>query len=1354
MASPGIRWVSLLFCILSLGMTVKGQQDPHFDQITDEDGLPNGYVTSIYQDSIGFLWFGTANGLNRYDGYEFKTWLPVEGDSNSISHNNIWTLYSNNNGIIWVGTRKGLNRFDPATESFVRYFHDPAAPRSLNHNQILAICEDLEGHLWIGTSNGLCVKPKGADVFNRLFFYPQNPDDKSVRSIVRDEQGDIWFCLMDTLFCYQRAQKEFIRYPIPFSGRGADRSNNFVRTLFLEDNSYLWLGTQKNGVHRFDTQTQQFVSHYIHDPLNPNSLNNNRIHAFHKPDRENLWIGSYGGGLHILHTGRQQFHRFKPDSFRAVQQNFNMIWCLYQDRSGNTWMGTYYGGAKVVLKHKKPFVNYVKVPGKPGSLGATPVGRLRERADGSIWVPINQWGLALFDPKAQNFTRFAPQAKGDNQLRTVSASSVLEEKNGDLWAISYNNLWKMDGRSQQWRELNPSGGPSRDQWFIFQYQDRQGTHWIGTQGGLFRYDRTSNTLLRERLSPIQNGSRDVVRGLYESKNGDLWVARHGGLNFRKAGSKQFLFYPFQKQVHDVYQDQQGTLWVGTLAGLAFFDQEEKKVAFHPRARALAGKSILNILEDDQGRLWFSSNLGIIRFDPVTGMVREFNQKDGLTVNRFLGPYLKSRAGEFYFGGTKGLLRFHPDSIRENAFIPPVVLTNFQLYNRDVPISGSFGDTLAYPSPLPKNIAYIDTLVLQHWQNDFAFEFAALDFTASLNNRYRFMLEGYEKSWVETDASRRFARYTDLSPGDYTFRVIGSNNDGKWNETGTSVLILIRPPWWQTWWAYLLWSGLIMGALFLFIQYELRRRLVRAEARRLVELDAVKTRLYTNITHEFRTPLTVILGLTELLKEQVREEFQTGLSLIHRNGHQLLNLVNQMLDLSKLESGSVKLNMIQGNVIQYLRYLTESFHSMADKKGIHLHFRSQLSALSMDYEPERLQQVISNLLSNAVKFTPEGGEVSLSTDHKRGGLEIKVRDTGIGIPADMLPKVFDRFFQVEDHSTRRGAGTGIGLALAKELVQLMSGKISVDSQPGSGTTFTILLPITQAQEKTTSMVPEKSKLDPKSLLAASPKIAQQDKRQAPLVLIVEDNRDVVQYLITCLGAHYRIELAFDGQEGIEKALALTPDLIVSDVMMPRKDGFELCHTLKTDLRTSHIPIVLLTAKADRESKLTGLRQGADAYLAKPFYQEELETQIQNLLQLREKLQAHFLAKVDPQAKPQESQTAAGSLAQAMEHAFIQKVMALIEEDFGKQWEVPVLAEALHLSPSQLHRKLKALTDMHTTQFMRYVRLSRAAQLLITQPEATIAGIAYEVGFNSPSEFSRRFKKRFEMTPKAWRKHQKT
>ncbi len=657
------------------------------------------------------------------------------------------------------------------------------------------------------------------------------------------------------------------------------------------------------------------------------------------------------------------------------------------------------------------------------------------------------------------------------------------------------------------------------------------------------------------------------------------------------------------------------------------------------------------------------------------------------------------------------------------------------------------------SPIQKSISFTNAITLKHHQNFIRLKFAALNFIQPEKNQYAYRMDGLLDDW-QFLGDKHEVTFTNLDAGEYVLHVKGSNQEGFWNEKGISLTITVLPPWYRTWWAYTLWTALILGTIYGIYRFQLNRRLALAEAQHFKALDQAKSRLYTNITHEFRTPLTIILGMADQVRKDPKNWFNEGLSLILRNGKQLLNLVNQLLDLSKLESGHLPLKMIQGDLVSYLDYITESFHSYADSKDIRIHFRSDFPVLVMDYDPPKLQNILSNLLSNAIKFTPAGGDVFVdlrAANHVPGSKEkgelqttaiaLQVSDTGEGIAPEHLPRIFDRFYRADDSSIRRGEGTGIGLAMVHELVKVLGGRIEVESEPGKGARFSVTLPVRRKAETPSRQPGDMGEPLSDTVYVEKEKAAEAvspDSSGRYTALLVEDNADVAVYLSSVLSVQYQIVIAANGQAGIDKALELTPDIVISDVMMPEKDGFTLCRELKTDERTSHIPIILLTAKADQKSRIEGFAHGADAYLAKPFHQEELLVRAEKLIEGRRRLQERFQRK--------------GSLLHLLqagsptgEDLFLQKAVRIIEsrmsdENFG----MPQLCRELNMSRTNLFRKLKALTGKSATLLIRTLRLEKARELLESR-EMNVTEVAFAVGFNSPNYFARVFREEFGIAP---------
>ncbi|MDX1479834.1 MAG: hybrid sensor histidine kinase/response regulator transcription factor, partial [Saprospiraceae bacterium] len=743
-------------------------------------------------------------------------------------------------------------------------------------------------------------------------------------------------------------------------------------------------------------------------------------------------------------------------------------------------------------------------------------------------------------------------------------------------------------------------------------------------------------------------------------------------------------------------------------------------------------------------IWMSSNKGIIRLDPATGNITNFVEADGLQSSEFnTFAYTSTPNGQLLFGGIYGLNAFHPDELSINQTTAAPLLTGLEINNIRITARDSTGI-------LDQALEFTSSITLPHGQNNITLHFVSPEFTAPFENRYRYYLQGAEDPWVHETTDNQ-AAYLNLRPGNYTFFLAASNSDEVWSEAITQLHIEIVPPWYLSNLAYVVYFLLLgLTAWWVVRVRESRMRMrhdiamKQQETARLRELDQVKSQLYTNITHEFRTPLTVISGIADEMEAAPEHK-----ALIKRNSEQLLDLVNQMLDLRKLESGSMTLHMEQADGIAFLRYVVDAFAALASAKGLSLAFSSNVDELVLDIDRHKWTRVMSNLLSNAIKFTPHGGHVQVHVEHRlmkdSEQLDITVEDSGLGIPESGLVHIFDRFYQVDNSSTRAGEGTGVGLSLVSEMVHLLGGEIQVSSAPGVGTAFCVQLPVSRdaplvstdtgpvpVYTGTAAEVPDK---DPAPAMTTTADSA------LPRLLMIEDSPDVATYLVSCLQGMYNLEIARDGRAGIAKAIESVPDIIISDVMMPFADGFEVCNTLKTDARTSHIPIILLTAKADIQSRIEGLKRGADAYIAKPFHKQELLVELQKLIALRKLLQARYQSH-DPPEPTDDPGT-------QLEDAFILRFRDVVEAHLDDaDFDVAALCKAMGSSRSQLHRKITALTGMSTAEFQRSIRLHRAKELLLGS-DMNVSEIAYEVGFRDPNYFTKAFSAAFGLTPSRFR-----
>ncbi|MCR9102969.1 MAG: ATP-binding protein [bacterium] len=1333
----------------------------HFDNYTLESGLSNSRVRAFCQDRRGFLWVGTAAGLNRFDAYHFRVFQHRPDDTHGLLHNSVLALLEDSHGHFWVGTKKGLQYFDWRSRRFFTYRQGTA-----NLGEVLALTEDSQGGVWVATTNGLhrIAPPVGMEAKENAF-----PEQREMRSfqagtgsealpadriwcLKEDAAHRLWIGTNEGLRCYDLEQQRFLALSFPAGLSDLDRA--VVHDLETDRQGNLWAGTE-SGLFRLSADGQSGQA-YRASLGKPGALQNDFITELEVDTGGSLWIGTNGGGLAIWEADAERFVHHKYSAFDGGTLPSNNVEALFVDHSGGIWVGTH-DGISYCHPDAKPFQLF-QPTGATGSIGRGTVQGLCVSEDGQLWAGIDGAGLGAY--RSGQWTHYR---KGQSPvLPADDVTAVLEDRTGGIWVATWTGgLFVLDRSGNTIRPVAPELLKGKAVWALF--EDAKGRIWIGTTDlGPVLYDPATDSFQTFPDELDRAGSMGKWAIAFEQdEKGVIWISTSNGLYRFQEAEQTFEYFPVeglarQDFIHALHPSRQGGWWLGTQYGLLHFDLESGHTKKWDRTQGLADDWVLSIVEDRKGNLWLGTARGLSRFDPSTEGFDSYFKLGDLRSFECSRAVAQSSGGRLFFGTTQGLITFHPDSIQTYGKAPPVAFTDFKLFNQSVPIRGSSADTLPTASPLTAGIEAVEKITLAHWQHSFSFAFTALNYLDPNQNTFRYQLEGYQDSWVSATAQERFAYYTNIPPGKYRFKVMAANNDGVWNEVPADVEIHLRPPWWRTLWAYLAYLVLAAGAGYALYRFFRWRWLLRAqlqserqEALRLKTLDDFKNRLYTNLTHEFRTPLTVILGLVDQIDQPsgIRE-------VLRRNAKSLLRLVNQILDLAKLEAGQLKLDLALTDIVPYIQYLTESFQSYAAGKQINLVAYMETERLLMDIDEEKLHSVVANLLSNAIKFTPQGGKVILHLREEDDTLLLKVRDNGIGISARQLPRIFDRFYQVDNTATRAAEGTGLGLALTKELVELMGGQISVSSQEGKGTEFTVALPITRqappAQaHRTGPGAPAPLPNRPMAQMVRRPEGGGSD---LPQLLLIEDNEDVAFYIQSCLEGRFALTLAPNGALGIAEALENIPDLIISDVMMPEKDGFEVCDTLKHDERTSHIPFILLTAKADAASKISGLRRGADAYLTKPFDKEELLVRLEMLLERQKRMAAYFARSVVaelPVNEPAPEAPVAPEII-AVEDAFLQKVRAIVEEHYADEgFSLPQLCQKVGMSRSQLYRKLKAVSGLSPSALIRNHRLQQAKALLETTG-INVSEAAWAVGYKDVSHFSKSFQEAFGIPPSATRK----
>lgn len=1365
-----------------------------FEQLSIEQGLSQNTVTAIVQDSQGFLWFGTREGLNRFDGYRFKTFRHEPELPGSISDNYIWSLFEDEQGVLWIGTANGgLNRYDRNTERFEHFSLNPEQPDSLSDKGVRSIYQDSAGTLWIGTNEGgLNRFDAQAGSFQHWQHQPDDVDsisDNRVYAMVEGTRGQLWLATAKGINRFDIKRQHFTRFthdPRDSNSLAHDR----VRSLVKDERGRLWFGTDGGGLHRFDTKTESF-ERFAHIPGDNSSLGNDFINALYQENADTLWVGTWGGGLNRFDIATGRFSRYENDPSNSNSLSANLVYSLYKDNKGVLWVGTSGGGVNKFDTRTANFGHVRHERTEQGSLSENNVRALLQDSKGTLWVGTRGGGLNRLDKGSDNFIHYNHVPGDSNSLSNGQIYTLFEDSLGFIWVGTAAGLNRFDsntGRFTLYAKTNGQNSIS-DNRIKHIIEDGPGILWIATHGGgLNRFDSNTGRFEVFRHQRHQPGSlsHDIVTRLLIDGKGVLWVATLGG-GLNRFDRNTRLFEHFRHDPNEVaslshdrvftlHEDVNGNLWAGTARGLnKLLVAQNRFKRFLPKD-GLAGDVVLAILEDNRGHLWVSGNNGLSRLNNIKQTFRTFDANDGLQSNEFnLNAAFKTPEGELLFGGINGFNRFSPESIVEDTVLPPVHITGFLLSNKPVPVNIESKDNTAFT--LEKAINALDELKLTHKQTLVTFEFAALDYANPLKNRYAYRLEGYDEDWIATDASRRFATYTRLDPGQYVFHVKASNKDGYWNEQGKRLAVLVLPPWYKTWQAYIAYVLLVVGSIVLFFRYRTRALVKRAEqlekkvkqrTETINQLMEQKHRMFANVSHEFKTPLTLILNPIEsMAKDPAAAPFARKLSMIRRNGQRLLRMVEQLLELSKLENRPSEQQFNYYSLADTLGSLLTSYQPLMDSKQLTLHHETYKDVV-LHLTTDSLEMILSNLISNAVKYTPTGGRIVVMVKADDKKVLVAVSDSGIGIDLKDQEIIFNRFTRANESHDEAIPGAGIGLALVKELVEVNRGSIGLVSQPGKGSTFTVTLPIckerdmplasfqgtaTQAildMQRDESM-PVLSEVEAAKVPAGNPKAA--------TVLVIDDNTDMLQLLDDTLKGHYQCVCAAGGEKGLALAKELLPDVVISDLMMPDISGFDVLKQLKQSSLTDHIPVILLTAKGDTQSRIKGWSEKADEYLNKPFNPDELLSRIENLLAIRSLLRKRYHQSIEPDQNNNDKLKAQSKLSEpehptgeqstvGVNQVFFDKVYLVLEKYYAEEsLDVSFLADQLAMSQRQLGRKMKAVLDYTPTELIRIFRLKKAAELL-KQGEAP-STVAHKVGFSSHSYFSQCFKAQFDCLPSSYR-----
>lgn len=1357
-----ILW-SLLICLFN-PLALRAQSPIlKFKHISNEEGLSNSTIECIYQDHRGFIWFGTRDGLNRYDGYQIVTYKNNNNNPNSISDNYIRCIYEDRYQRLWIGTSNGLNQFNAIEDNFKRYQTLQQHTSDGNNHIINAVSEDRNGKLWIGTAgSGLFFLDEHHHQFSPFIINSGKPiiEDRHINQFLKDQYGSFWVATDKGLELFDQNQKTFLSIPL--------LKNYKVLTITDAGNHQLWLGTEETGLILYDNKSNQ-IQHYQHQDTQKGSLGSNQIRAVVVDHEHHLWVGGINAGLNLWNSNENFFYHYEYEPGNQNSLSQRTVSALFEDKQGNLWVGTHRGGVNVYSPKSEKFKLYQQEPIK-NSLSYNDVKAFCEDEQGNLWIGTDGGGLNLFDQQTHHFKNYRYNPLDPHSIGSDAVLHILKEQHQLFIGTWGGGLNIFDPKSQKFTRLmaNPKQPYAISSNYVQKtFKDSHGKFWVCTYyGGLNLFDPKTQHFKRVIYG---NNHETQIMGnnmvsMIEDKMGRLWIGTDdGGLNCYHPQTQTFSHYfihaPKKPDLRVLFIDHVGRLWVGQ-RGLYLFDEAKNTFSLFTDKAGLSDEFIDGITEDKAGNFWISTSNGITCFNPKTLDFKKYNTADGLQGLEFeANAYLQTHKGELFFGGSNGFNAFYPSQIKKNSYVPPVFITSFQIFNQKIAPNTK-------DSPLKKDISYTKEIYLNYQQSTLSFSFAALNFIASENNQYAYQLENFDKEWNYVGTNRK-ASYTNLDPGTYTFKVKAANNDGVWNNQGTSLIIHISPPFWETWWFRLLVLFTIVYVTYIILRFRRKLELQVIEEQKKEEIHQVQLQFFTNISHEFRTPLTLILGPVErLIKEHRNKDLEHYYRSIYRNAHRLMGLINELMDFRKAESGALKLKVISGNLNLFVDEIAEEFESLAEEKEIIFKVKKDLPEAETWFDRHILEKIILNLVHNSLKYTPKGGNIELNLFSSKAipqptftnELEVKspyqtsnyayiqVKDNGIGISAESIQHLFERYFRI----TESHLGSGVGLAFVKSLTLIHKGNIRVSSERNQGTEILVAIPISQndytAQEKwinnndeaVVSLESLQYKEDESLIASLSTKTKEiSNKNIHHHLLIVDDNEELRTFLKDSLSDEYQISEADNGISGMAKAKESAPDLIISDIMMPVMNGIEFCKAIKEDVETSHIPFMMLTAKNSNSAEIEGVASGADFYFTKPVSITLLQLTLKNIFNQKQKLLEYHVN--DHYA------TLKDLAHNEKDKLFMERLIEIIESQLvNPDMDIDFLCLEIGMSRTKLYQKIKGITGQSIGEFIRTIRLRKAVEIM-TKEDVLLNEVMYRVGIQTQSYFAKAFKKAFGKTP---------
>ncbi len=1433
--------IIILYVLMLSGPLLAQNRNFRFQYLTADQGLSQNFVDCILKDSFGFMWFGTRNGLNRFDGYRFTVYKNDIQNQKSISNNLVRTLCEDAYGNIWIGTNKSVDIYLYEKDRFISLSNDTSVNQVLANVIINCIISDQKGDIWIGTDKGLFILngilPNGG--FSKMTYLQHSESAGSISNnlinyLYEDHKGRMWIGTNQGLDLFNENDgvlKSF-RYD---QNNNSTLSNNEILSILYDRNDNLWVGTTI-GLNRLVPETG-VNERYYHIPNQGSSLAHNTVKCITVDNTGKVIVGTLGGvSIYNFESNNFANYTHEINSYNCINNDF--INSVFADQEGNIWIGTERGGINRYNIYQNEFEYFEYKAGNNQSLSHNTVNSVLEDKK-NIWIGTAGGGLNKIDKTTGRYTHYKNNPLDPTSINNDFITSIYRDKNGNIWLGTWGNGINLlsserikTGIFDHYFQIQGNPNSLINDYVSTITSDKKGNLWIGTFGGLNKFDPVSQSFIHIDGNLPEN-QVSKVGCLHFDKNENLWIGTEQGLykiynpDSMHTHPEKYKIRKYTKSsvlngsisgnyVISIFEDSKGSLWFGTYGdGLNKLVHDSldgpDSFIYYTENDGLANNIVYGIQEDKNENLWLSTDNGLSRFNPKSGEFRNYYISDGLQSNQFYwSSHFTNEEGKMYFGNMKGLIAFFPEKIADRNIEDNLVITNFQVFNQSVEIGKKYYDELL----LNTSVVKVDKINLSYKVKEFSFEFAVLDFDQTEKIQYRYKMQNFDKEWNYVGYERRFVSYTNLKGGDYTFIVQAALDNKMWGNSNLKIQIHIIPPFWVRWWFVLIVGLISLSSVVAYNRYrtyalkqrkkvlelQVKERTAQIEGQnQQLELQNIEIleqrdklmdmnkkvqlanqeqmRFFIHLSHEFRTPLTLIISPIDQVISKLDEktDFSKKLLIAKKNANRLLHLVNQLLEIRRIKTGRYELKANKVDIVKFLENISQSFSNLSAQQNIKYSFIPGQNTLFTYTDKEKLESIFYNVVSNAIKYTPEGGSISVRVSlvseypdkhshedeiaivkqkNEWNGklIELIISDTGIGIEKEYLKDIFRRFYRVSIENINI-PGTGIGLYITKELVKALRGWLFVRSSPGKGSEFKFLFPYgkdylsdNEIDEKTTDNVEsdEKMHLTTLSELIETRKKAgnivpdnSKNNIYKSLVLLVDDDSDLCEYISDYISRDFNVLIAKNGIEGLEKARLFLPDIIISDYVMPKMDGLEFCSLLKSDIQISHIPFILLSARTEVEVIIDGFETGADDYLQKPFELLILEAKIKSVIENRLRLKKLFSSSLIPDLKKITSNT--------VDNKFLKQAVEIIESkmansDFG----VPDLALELCVSRSLLHKKLSSLVGQSAFDFIISLRLKRAAQLII-EGSLKISEIAYQVGFNDPKYFTRCFKKHFEKTP---------